>query len=302
MSETRLRVSSKPSVVLHALRSVYSCAPSFIVIPPLVYIFLHTYSINHFFTNELQKKLINIAKKTNLCYNQINYKASEEWIMIYYSTPYMNYSRGFSVPDPASSIPMHSHATYELYYFISGNCEYTVEGVSNHLQPYTLLIIRANEAHRPSLHDSSLYERVCIHFRPEAVDTFDPERRLLIPFDERPLGQNNLYAPHVTRESGLTDCFDTLAKSDEDKYDNGIRVHTQFCRILCILSDLYKEKTATSADVNPLVMAIVDYINRNLVQSLSLERLCNEFYLSKSHLQRLFRDATGSTVWDYILL
>jgi AraC-like DNA-binding protein len=164
------------------------------------------------------------------------------------------------------------------------------------------LTIRANEAHRPILHDSSLYERVCIHFRPEAVDTFDPERRLLIPFDERPLGQNNLYAPHVTRESGLTDCFDTLAKSDEDKYDNGIRVHTQFCRILCILSDLYKEKTATSADVNPLVMAIVDYINRNLVQSLSLERLCNEFYLSKSHLQRLFRDATGSTVWDYILL
>ncbi len=207
-----------------------------------------------------------------------------------------------TIPDLTAPFAIHSHAMYELYYFMSGNCDYTVEGVSNHLEAGTLLAIRAGEAHCPALRDTSPYERITIHFLPSALDVFDPAHRLLTPFDDHPLGRNNLYPPIITRESGIAECFDILQQAHGDKYDLDIRMQTMFFRILCILSDLHKEKSATSAVADPLVMAIIDYIDLHLTTPLSLDILCRHFFISKSHLQRLFHHSTGMTLWNYITL
>ena len=219
-----------------------------------------------------------------------------------HKTESLSFGHTTTIPDLSTEIPMHSHAAYELYYFLSGNCDYTVEGVSNHLESGTLLAIRAGETHRPVLRDTSPYERITIHFLPEALDSLDPSHRLLTPFDDHPLGRNNLYSPVITRESGIADCFSSIQQTKGDAYDLHIRVQTMFFRILCILSDLHKEQSATSALADPLVMAIIDYINLHLTAPLSLETICREFFISKSHLQRLFRHSTGTTLWNYITL
>ena len=45
---------------------------------------------------------------------------------------------------------------------------------------------------------------------------------------------------------------------------------------------------------------LIKYINRNLMTISSLDEVCSEFYISKTHLNRKFKAITGSTVWDYI--
>ena len=48
--------------------------------------------------------------------------------------------------------------------------------------------------------------------------------------------------------------------------------------------------------------ALVAYINGNLAGDLSLDALSDRFYLSKSQLGRLFKQATGSSIWEYVLI
>ena len=140
------------------------------------------------------------------------------------------------------------------------------------------------------------------NFLPKALDVFDPSHRLLTPFDSHTLGRNNLYPPVITHESGIAECFSVIRQAQGDDYDLHIRIQTMFFRILCILSDLHKEKSATSASADTLVMAIIDHINMHLTAPLSLEILCRNFFISKSHLQRLFHRSTGMTLWNYITL
>lgn len=45
---------------------------------------------------------------------------------------------------------------------------------------------------------------------------------------------------------------------------------------------------------------IIDFLNEHMYEPLSLDGICDRFYMSKSHLNRKFKLMTGSTVWEYI--
>ena len=47
---------------------------------------------------------------------------------------------------------------------------------------------------------------------------------------------------------------------------------------------------------------IIDYINRHLTEIKGLAELEQKFFFSKSTLNRLFSESTGSTVWEYVVL
>jgi AraC-like DNA-binding protein len=46
---------------------------------------------------------------------------------------------------------------------------------------------------------------------------------------------------------------------------------------------------------------ILDYINENISEELSIDNLANKFYLSKYYLMHKFKKQTGYTVHNYIL-
>ena len=51
---------------------------------------------------------------------------------------------------------------------------------------------------------------------------------------------------------------------------------------------------------DPLISEIVNFIDVHLQESLSIERLCAKFYISKNHLYEAFRINLGNTVTGYI--
>ncbi len=55
-----------------------------------------------------------------------------------------------------------------------------------------------------------------------------------------------------------------------------------------------------SAQVTTKVVSIINYINQNLTEPLTLEMICEQFYISKIHLNRLFRNYVGTTPFEYI--
>ena len=50
-------------------------------------------------------------------------------------------------PVPGRQNPMHAHDDIEIYYFISGDCYYMVEGTKYRLKTGDIMIMRPLEAH-----------------------------------------------------------------------------------------------------------------------------------------------------------
>ena len=47
---------------------------------------------------------------------------------------------------------------------------------------------------------------------------------------------------------------------------------------------------------------VITYINEHLSEELSLELLSGHFYLSKPQLSRRFKQMTGTSIWEYIII
>ena len=55
---------------------------------------------------------------------------------------------------------MHVHERYEIYYFLSGDAEYLVEGSQYPLTPGSLLIMRPAESHKAKIKSAGLTWRI----------------------------------------------------------------------------------------------------------------------------------------------
>ena len=49
------------------------------------------------------------------------------------------------------------------------------------------------------------------------------------------------------------------------------------------------------------VSQITWYLNKNLKENITLDQISQKFFISKHYLNRIFRKATGTTVFDYLL-
>ena len=56
-----------------------------------------------------------------------------------------------------------------------------------------------------------------------------------------------------------------------------------------------------AAPSSATVSSILDYLNSHLAEPISLNFISQKFYISKHHLNKVFRKATGTTVGDYLL-
>ena len=197
---------------------------------------------------------------------------------------------------------MHAHDTHEVYYLISGDGQYVVEGNEYPLEPGIVMVMRSNEVHRPQIKGNVPYERMAIHFHPEFVDQLDPGRMLLQPFENRPLGRGNYYRKDAFNAGFIHECFSNMSQSHGTQEEKALVITVNFYAILAELRRgfLQKDPTRDAVQEPKYIVQIINYINHNLTGDLSLDLLCRRFFISKSHLNHIFREATGSTVWEYV--
>ena len=198
---------------------------------------------------------------------------------------------------------MHVHEQYEIFYFISGEASYLVEGTEYKLHPGDLLIMRDTESHKIKILADKPYERYALHFSPETLDPIDPHRKLCEPFTSHPLGQNNLYRAGVFKGRQPLELLESMCVSTDSAQEHRLEILVHLYPLLDTIRHAYQyqQKELEATGHNP-AEEIVGYINRHLFDDLSLQILANHFFLSTSQLNRLFRQATGSSVWEYITI
>lgn len=199
-----------------------------------------------------------------------------------------------SLRTTAEDIPeyqLHCHSFYEIYYFISGNVGYMVEGKHYDLKPGTILLFRPNLVHGVKVDPAVLYTRYAFHFVPEFIPK-EYRDILLEPFDE----ENVIY-----EERELAEWFDSVLASAE--LPKQVREIAVVSRFQSLLAELYAQKSHGTTDEKPMLSdSIVTYINEHITESISLDVISKKFFISKSQLNRIFKNSMDTTVWNYISL
>lgn len=193
---------------------------------------------------------------------------------------------------------MHAHELMEVFFFISGKGSYLVEGTAYPLQPNDILILREAEAHTLTISPDEPYERIAIHFSRSLLSSVDPQLRLLRPFLERPLGQQNYYPAAMDPEGRLRAAFTGFSFNGVP--DVRLNLIARLLLFLTTLDGLQREDA--HLPVPGLQSQLVAYVNEHLFEDISLQAVADHFYRSRSQTARLFQQATGSPLWEYVTL
>ena len=130
------------------------------------------------------------------------------------------------------SFSMHLHGNMEMYVFVSGKARYHVEGNEYELSSGNLLIMRQNESHFTNLLEDCPYERYVLNFSPAVLDAIDPEHRLLAPFNDRPLGRDNLYKPSDINGVSALSSIKAMCVNSNDPYAKRLAIISNLLPLL----------------------------------------------------------------------
>lgn len=196
-----------------------------------------------------------------------------------------------------SNYRMHMHDDYEIFCFLSGDAKYAVEGMLYPLCRGDILLMRRSESHHLVLLSDATYQRITVNFLLSETKNNDFFNKIMTPFNERPLGKFNRYPAVLFPNSNWLYYLDRICEATDKELQTAYL--TVFIEELSEQFEYIKNNSDT-AEIDKCA-EILQYINRHLTEPLSLQLLSDRFYLSKSQLNRNFKQAIGSTIWEYIL-
>ena len=190
--------------------------------------------------------------------------------------------------------PLHIHDNYELYCFVSGDAHYTVEGRTRKLEYGSVVLIKPGETHRIILDSSKSYERYTLNFSAEAI----PKELsgLLDLFLNCKVGEKTFFSIKDFGDITPIDFFRTVCSGETD--DIKLRIRSLLPAFLTVIDDSCK-KSDTVAPPRSDGVKMVDWINKHLFESISLNDVARRFNRSVSQTERIFKSATGTSVGKY---
>ena len=202
-----------------------------------------------------------------------------------------------------TKVDYHYHEFYKIVLLLAGNGAYVVEGRRYLLQPGDAVLVGSRCVHRPEFDGGAPYERIIIYIHPDFLqrssvgdcdltDCFSGRQGHVLRLDEP--GRRRLFALAASLERELS----------EDGYGRVVLANCLLLRLLVEIGRGFRRGTAQlPAPVAPKdgkILDILRYIDGHLTEDLSIDDLAEQFYISKFHMMRRFRQETGTPVHAYL--
>ena len=219
---------------------------------------------------------------------------------LHYSVPGIVLAYGVDERPNDSSFAVHVHDDYELHCVASGKVGYMVEGRIYDLRPGGLMLMRRAESHRLLVNGNERYERYTLNFRPEVLEAHGFSSELMSAFDDRALGERNLYLPGEFQGMEPINVFRQMLASCEVLPKEEV-LAPYLCALLCAVNTAFHRQPKERDTEAELGRRLINYINDNLFEELSLASISEKIHMSPSQINRVFRALTGTSVYQYIL-
>jgi len=192
----------------------------------------------------------------------------------------------------------HTHESYEIYLFLEGDANYVVENKTYSLEPYDIIIIKKHELHNVSFLKASPYRRMYLNVFPSFFQKNNCQEYEEFFLNPSSTGDNKIPSK-VVLSSGLYDAF-----KEYQKYSNNFQLKNTPILNAIVIKILYlinnTKQFATPDYQNTPISKIILYLNEHYTEDVCLDTLEEKFFLSKNYLCKIFKNATGLTILDYI--
>ena len=185
----------------------------------------------------------------------------------------------------------HYHDFYELYYMMSGNCNYFIDDKVYEVMAGDVVLIPSGVIHRTN-YISSEHTRILI----ECSENMVPDSvknslsSMLYLYRNMPINKEfyNLYKK-----------FDKEV-NDPDAYS--CEVVKNMIQMIFYTLARTKSLTKESRKKNNMIEDVVSYVKENFSQPINLSQVAKDHFISQEHLSRTFKKHTGFGFNEYLTL
>lgn len=206
-----------------------------------------------------------------------------------------------------NEVALHHHDFYEVYLFLNGNVNYTIESRNYRLLPGDLLLINPLELHQPRItHEKQPYERIVLWInRPFIEQLSSRQTNLTRCFDSSRPGHTNLLRLSPQHRQTVTGLMERLiAENDNSAYGGDLLAASCLIQLLVELNRMCMgtpQRHELTDKSEPVISNVLQYINEHYAEELSLDLLAGTFFISKYHLSHEFNRLVGTSVYRYII-
>ncbi|MNB79444.1 Melibiose operon regulatory protein [compost metagenome] len=206
---------------------------------------------------------------------------------------------------PYSMNSNHYHYQYEIFYLFQGERNYFVKDTAYHIRPGDLVLVESNALHKTSESGKPNHERIVVYYSPGFFDSLRPAEKelLLAPFTQHtPVIRLNLQEQMQVEQL----LYSMLDEMDEQAPGYTLKLQNLTAELLLYIArTVWKRGAQPEALTSPAqrkVTEIVRHINQHYGETLQLDGIAEAFYISKSHLSRIFKKITGFGYTEYVNL
>ncbi|MDF2539075.1 MAG: transcriptional regulator, AraC family [Herbinix sp.] len=201
---------------------------------------------------------------------------------------------------------MHIHDCYEIYFSISGGKQFLIGNKAYKIQPGDLFFINQYESHYITQINQMEHERIVLSIHPDFLKelcTLHTDLQYCFHYRE----------PHVShriildKEKQQRFTYFIHKITTLNGYAADVLERALFTELMVLLNKTFlaqcredAEEIPSSCQYDKQVDLILEYMNQNIHQSITMDELASKFYLSKSYICRIFKASTGTTVNKYL--
>lgn len=207
--------------------------------------------------------------------------------------------------DDIRSVSIHHHDFYEIYFFISGNVNYLIEGKSYYLKSGNIALINSKELHQAIINSKDEpYERIVLWISKGFLKELSNEEiDLSLCFES--INKKNILSVEFEQQKNIRFILNKLI-SLENYNGLGYKLlyKAYITELMIHINNLvFNSDTELSIEIKKsnLIDEIIEYINNHIEEDITVNCISEKFYLSKFHLSREFKKYTGTTIHRYIV-
>ncbi|MGM9539040.1 MAG: helix-turn-helix domain-containing protein [Candidatus Onthomonas sp.] len=202
--------------------------------------------------------------------------------------------------DSDCTIRIHFHNACELLFIRRGAISIRIDGRAYDAGPGALLVIGRLEEHDIQVH-SAEYERDYVIFDPAQLEHLMTDRRLLAPLRNRPEGFSHLFDLSGQFDR-ICQVFQALCQEWEHPEAYSDQLSVSLLTELLVYMQRTPNARQDSSPVPPAVLTVQNYIENHFAESISISDLAAQVYLTPCYLTHCFKDATGYSPKQYLVL
>jgi YesN/AraC family two-component response regulator len=199
---------------------------------------------------------------------------------------------------------MHIHDCYEIYYSVSGGKRFLIDNKYYDINAGDIFVINQYESHYLDQIDSMVHERIILSIHADYLKQLStPKTNLDYCFTHRTTDFSHRII--LSKEQQQRFIYYIHKISSLSGFGSDVLEQATFAELLVMINSQFQascdlEESKGNYQYNSQVATILEYINKNISNEITIKALADNFYLSESYICRIFKAETGTTINKYL--